>query len=123
MVHIDKVYQEFSFSSIEQITDALTDWNLDKYYDIAGTFMIHNEKPTRWDSLKKVLKKAGKWALTKSVPVAIGIAMGSLMAFAVPPSLTNFTIYKRISLKETWFVFATLSILPQEISQKGVLDE
>ncbi|MFX1297301.1 MAG: leucine-rich repeat domain-containing protein [Promethearchaeota archaeon] len=75
---MDKVYQEFSFSSAEELVEALNDWKLDKYFDITGTFVVRNENPTCWDSLKKNLKKAGKWALTKCVPVAIGIATGGL---------------------------------------------
>lgn len=78
MVHLDKVYQEFGFSSAEKIAEALSDWNLDKYFNITGTFVVRNENPTRWDSLRKNLKKAGKWTLTKCVPVAIGIATGGL---------------------------------------------
>ena len=68
MVHLDKVFQEFGFSSNDQLTDALKEWKLDAYFDITGTFVCRNEKPTRWDTLKKNLKIAGKWALTKCVP-------------------------------------------------------
>ncbi len=60
LIHVDKIFQEFGFSSEEQLTDALNEWKLEEYFDITGTFVRRNEKPTRWDSLKKNLKKAGK---------------------------------------------------------------
>jgi len=90
LVHVDKVFQEFDFSSKEQLTNALNEWKLEEYFDITGTFVHRNEKPTRWDSLKKNLKKAGKWALIKCVPVAIGIATGGLGLGAVAaPAVTE----------------------------------
>ena len=65
MVHVDKVYQEFGFSSEEKLAKALSEWKLEEYFDITGTFVRRNEKPTRLETLKKKNTLTGLlWVLT-----------------------------------------------------------
>jgi hypothetical protein len=66
---------------------------LTKYYEVRGEACCRTNAPTPWDRVKKGLKVVGKAALTKAVPLALGIATGA-GATAALGALVNDVVHR-----------------------------
>ena len=89
-VKLTDIYGVLNVNNDESLLERLGSWKLSSYFDIKKPFLMRNATPSAWDKLKPKLKKAGKWALSKSVPVAIGIATGGAgLGVAMAPILKD----------------------------------
>ena len=81
----------------EELLSNFHDWNKNNTkINVVIEGRIFRKIPSSWDRVKKPLKKAGKWALKQSIPVAIGIATGGIgLSAAVAPVVENIISYFR----------------------------
>ncbi len=80
----------------DSIPSLLQEWNLSKYFDVHQMNVLRNDKIMPWERVKDGLKRAGKWALKNSIPVAISLATGGLgLTTAVAPLVSQVVSFFR----------------------------
>ena len=86
IVEIESIISLFSLSSIQEFEDNLIKLKIDKEFEICGKYLVPSGKKNIWGKLKHTLRTKGKFALGKTLPIAIGIATGGIgLGLAIAP--------------------------------------
>nr|MDO8117989.1 hypothetical protein [Candidatus Sigynarchaeota archaeon] len=76
VVSIATIVARIGLDVSTSIPALLRGWKLESFFDVHPPNVVRNDKPMPWERTKDVLKKLGKQALVRGVPIAIGVLTG-----------------------------------------------
>nr|MDO8083447.1 leucine-rich repeat domain-containing protein [Candidatus Sigynarchaeum springense] len=95
-VAISAIVEALELAPATPIPALLQAMKLDPYFDVRPPSVVRNDVPMPWERVKDGLKRAGKWALKNSIPVAISLATGGLgLGAAVAPVVSHVVSFLR----------------------------